>query len=179
MRITVLRQFAQGVENHDGNAGQDLLETLRRINWHLWHGNAYRAREETDNLQIDAEALKTDYPNMRKFLTAIGEFQSYIASNTASLINDGERYRSGERISSALVEATVNASRKSSRCSGAGPARTFCCKPARRPLTAPCVQPSGNGIRAWLTTIMRSPKRPAPADRPQILMLPQLDQRAA
>lgn len=46
---------------------------------------------------------------MRKFLTAIGEFQSYIASNTASLINDGERYQSGERISSALVEATVNA----------------------------------------------------------------------
>jgi hypothetical protein len=80
-----------------------------RIKWHLWHGNAYRAREEIDNLQIDAEALKTDYPNMRKFLTAIGEFQSYIASNSASLINYGERYRSGERISSAFVEATVNA----------------------------------------------------------------------
>lgn len=46
---------------------------------------------------------------MRKFLTAIGEFQSYIAANKASLINYGERYRSGERISSAFVEATVNA----------------------------------------------------------------------
>lgn len=46
---------------------------------------------------------------MRKFLTAIGEFRSYIASNRASLINYGERYRSGERISSAFVEATVNA----------------------------------------------------------------------
>lgn len=46
---------------------------------------------------------------MRKFLTAIGEFQSYIASNSASLINYGERYWSGERISSAFVEATVNA----------------------------------------------------------------------
>jgi hypothetical protein len=30
-------------------------------------------------------------------------------SNEASLINYGERYRSGERISSAFVEATVNA----------------------------------------------------------------------
>lgn len=46
---------------------------------------------------------------MRKFLTAIGDFQAYIASNSASLINYGERYRSGERISSAFVEATVNA----------------------------------------------------------------------
>ncbi|CLP74523.1 Uncharacterised protein [Mycobacterium tuberculosis] len=31
MRITVLRQFAQGLENHDEQAGQDLLEALRRI----------------------------------------------------------------------------------------------------------------------------------------------------
>lgn len=40
--------------------------------------------------------------------TAIGEFQAYITSNSASLINYSERYRSGERISSAFVEATVN-----------------------------------------------------------------------
>lgn len=109
MRITVLRQFGQGVENHNERAGQAILETLRRIKWHLWHGNSYRAREEIDDLQFDAEALETDYPNMRKFLTAVGEFRSYIASNSASLINYGERYRSGERISSAFVEATVNA----------------------------------------------------------------------
>lgn len=46
---------------------------------------------------------------LRKFPTAIGEFQAHIASNRASLINYGERYHSGERISSAFVEATVNA----------------------------------------------------------------------
>jgi len=109
MRITVLRQFAQGLENYDERAGQDLLEGLRRIKWHLWYGNRCRARDEIADLQCDAEGLETDFPNMRKFLTAIGEFQAYIASNSASLINYGERYRSGERISSAFVEATVNA----------------------------------------------------------------------
>jgi hypothetical protein len=109
MRITVLRQFAQGLENYDEQAGQDLLETLRRIKWHLWHGNGYRARDEIADLLLDAEGLETGYSNMRKFLTAIGEFQAYIASNSASLIDYGERYRSGERISSAFVEATVNA----------------------------------------------------------------------
>jgi hypothetical protein len=41
--------------------------------------------------------------------TAIREFRVYIASNEASQINYGERYRSGERIPSAFVEATVNA----------------------------------------------------------------------
>lgn len=32
----------------------------------------------------------------------------YIAGNTGSIINYGERFRAGERISSAFVEATVN-----------------------------------------------------------------------
>ncbi|NTJ62360.1 ISKra4 family transposase [Agrobacterium rhizogenes] len=109
MRITVLRQFAQGLENYDEQAGRDLLEGLRWIKWYLWHGSGFRARDEIVDLQFDTEGLETDYPNMRKFLTAIGEFQAYIAFNSASLINYGERYRSGERISSAFVEATVNA----------------------------------------------------------------------
>ena len=34
---------------------------------------------------------------------------AYIRRNAHSLINYGERYRAGERISSAFVEATVNA----------------------------------------------------------------------
>lgn len=46
---------------------------------------------------------------MRKLAVTLGECQTYIAANGASLINYGERYRSGERISSAFVEATVNA----------------------------------------------------------------------
>jgi hypothetical protein len=33
----------------------------------------------------------------------------YIASNTGGLINYGERFRAGERISSSLAESTVNA----------------------------------------------------------------------
>ncbi len=37
------------------------------------------------------------------------EFAVYITSNAGSLINYGERYRAGERISSCLAESTVNA----------------------------------------------------------------------
>jgi hypothetical protein len=109
MRITVLRQFAQGLVHHDKDAGMAALDELRRIKWFLWHGNSYRARETIDGLLLDLEALDSRYPNLRKFRTAMREFQAYIASNGASLINYGERYRSGERISSAFVEATVNA----------------------------------------------------------------------
>jgi hypothetical protein len=109
MRITVLRQFAQGLMHHDKEGGMTALNELRRIKWFLWHGNTYRAREGIDDLLLDLEALKSRYPNLRKFRTAMREFRVYITSNEASLINYGERYRSGERISSAFVEATVNA----------------------------------------------------------------------
>ena len=50
-----------------------------------------------------------DYPNLGKFARAAHEFAVYIASNAGSLINYGERFRSGERISSCLAESTVNA----------------------------------------------------------------------
>ena len=80
-----------------------------RIKWKLWHGNTTGAQEVIEDLEAYLLDLEVDYPNLRKFVTAAREFAVYIASNVDSLINYGERYRSGERISSAFVEATVNA----------------------------------------------------------------------
>jgi hypothetical protein len=62
-----------------------------------------------DSFENDISDIGVDYPNLRKFEALAREFGVYIASNAASLINYGERYRAGERISSAFVEATVNA----------------------------------------------------------------------
>jgi hypothetical protein len=109
MRITVLGQFAKGVAQYDEKAGAQLTSELERIKWKLWHGNATGAQEVIGDLEADLLDLQVDYPNLRKFVTAAREFGVYIASNVDSLINYGERYRSGERISSAFVEATVNA----------------------------------------------------------------------
>jgi hypothetical protein len=74
MRITVLRQFTQGLRNDDEEAGNELLGMLSRIKCYLRHGNKHRAREEISGLFCDAESVEADYPNMRKFLKAIGEF---------------------------------------------------------------------------------------------------------
>jgi hypothetical protein len=57
----------------------------------------------------DVDGLEVDYPNLSKFARAAQEFGVYIASNASSLINYGERFRAGERISSCLAESTVNA----------------------------------------------------------------------
>jgi hypothetical protein len=109
MRLTVLCQYARGVAHHDEAAGQSLLEELERIKWLLWHGNQHRAGETISFFLDDVDGLEVDYPNLSKFVRAAQEFSVYIASNTGSLINYGERFRAGERISSCLAESTVNA----------------------------------------------------------------------
>jgi hypothetical protein len=97
------------VAHHDDAEGARLLTSLERIKWLLWHGNQYRAGEEIAFVEDDVDGLEVDYPNLGKFKSAAHEFAVYIASNAGSLINYGERYRAGERISSRLAESTVNA----------------------------------------------------------------------
>jgi hypothetical protein len=109
MKIAVLGQFVKGVAHLDALAAAQLEEDLARINWKLWNGNSIEALELINRFEIDVSDIGVDHPNLRKFEVLAREFGFYIASNTASLINYGERYRTGERIYSAFVEATVNA----------------------------------------------------------------------
>lgn len=109
MRLTVLGQYARGVAHHDEAVGANMLAALDRIKWLLWHGNQHRAGETIGVFLDDVDGLEVDYPNLRKFARTAREFAAYIAANAGSLINYGERYRAGERISSCLAESTVNA----------------------------------------------------------------------
>jgi hypothetical protein len=109
MRVTVLQQYARGVAHHDAAAGQRLLDSLESIKWLLWHGNQHRSRQKIEFFEDDVAGLELDYPHLGKFARAAHEFTVYITSNTDSLINYGERYRAGERISSCLAESAVNA----------------------------------------------------------------------
>ena len=94
----------RGVAHHDEAAGARLLAELERIKWLLWHGNQHRARTSIGDLEEDVDGLEIDYPNLRKFAKSAHEFAVYIRTNTGSLINYGERFRAGERISSCLAE---------------------------------------------------------------------------
>ncbi len=108
MRLPVLEQYARGVAHYDEAVGANLLADLERIKWLLWHGNQHRAGETIGFFVDDVNGLEMDYPNLRKFARTAHEFAVYIAANAGSLINYGERYRAGERISSCLAEAAVN-----------------------------------------------------------------------
>ena len=108
MKITVLGQFVKGLAHCNEIAAAAFAEALERIKWKLWNDNGPGALELIDQLADDLAKLETDYENRRKFMRLVREFGIYIKYNMCSLINYGERFRAGERISSAIVESTVN-----------------------------------------------------------------------
>jgi len=107
-RITVMRQHAKGLHATDGLPAVDADTELERIKWYLWHGNVFRAMEETEALTWRLESDDTLSASGRKLAKALDEFLTYLRNNDASIPNDGERWRTGEVISTAFAESTVN-----------------------------------------------------------------------
>jgi hypothetical protein len=76
----------------------------------LWHGNVYKALQIVPSVEmdLDAEMATSGHATARKLLKAVEEFHTDIEHNGGFIPNDGERYRHGERISTGVVESTVN-----------------------------------------------------------------------
>jgi hypothetical protein len=109
MRLTVMRQMTKGLRSRDNpELATQVAEELARLKWLLWHGNVFRALQTVDDLQIDLDNTEQPSIEQQKLLKMVTEFAGYIRVNGAWIPNYGERYRSGEAISSAFVESTVN-----------------------------------------------------------------------
>jgi hypothetical protein len=108
MRLTVPSQMAKSVRSrHNAHLTTDLAEELERLKCYLWHGNIFLARQTMTYLQLDADC-GDDSLEQRKLSKSVSEFDGYIRANGAWIPKYGERWRSGEAISSAFVESTVN-----------------------------------------------------------------------
>lgn len=112
MRVTALGQMTKGaaprLEWRDARLGD-----LERVKHLLWHGHAREAVEQIDWLEDDVEdaadeATGENQARLRKLAAKVGEFRTYIRRNAGSVIDYGERYRAGERISSGFVESAIN-----------------------------------------------------------------------
>jgi len=109
MRLTVMNQMAKGLSSPDDPAlAAELAEELARLKWLLWNGNVFRALQTIDDLQLDVDNNEDPSPEQQKLRKAVYEFGGYIRANGAWIPNYGERFRSGEAISSAFVESAVN-----------------------------------------------------------------------
>ena len=132
MRLTVLKQMTKGlepasketkgklqtkagsVENKENEkaeiypSAKQVEELLGRIKWKLWHGQIFEALQVLKDLISDLESLKEDNLVGRKLLKTARELNGYLKANRDYLVNYGERYRNGERISTGFAESTVN-----------------------------------------------------------------------
>src|SRR5216684_1806127 len=108
MRIMLMGQLVKGLRSR-GNPklAVELTEELERLKWYLWHGNVFLALQTIDGLQLDVDN-EGPSPEQHKLSKAITEFGGYVRANGAWIPNYGERYRSGEAISSAFVESAIN-----------------------------------------------------------------------
>jgi hypothetical protein len=76
-----------------------------------WHGNAPDAIDDAECLADDIEAEFEEHPSstpLRKQAAGLGEFATYVNNNKGSIVNYGERFRAGERISTGFVESAIN-----------------------------------------------------------------------
>ena len=106
MRITVMKQMAKGFP--DASPSHDIEANLERVKWSLWHGNVFKALQVLGDIQMDLETGDKESTALGKLEQPVGEFSTYIARNRAFIPNYGDRYRYGERISTAFAESTVN-----------------------------------------------------------------------
>ena len=125
MKITVLQQCARGVSRpkapdsaSDTTDEASLERRLESVKHYLWHGNSIRALDRLQDLE-DAlehwgcdedgeEQSQVESDSAARMLKYVRELDTYIANNAALIVNYGERYRNGERISTAFVESTIN-----------------------------------------------------------------------
>jgi len=121
MNITVVQQCARGLAPSaaaDAADEESLERRLESAKHHLWHGNSALALERLEEVDLaltcwgcdeEGEPLpgveRAAAVRMRKY---VRELVDYISNNAASIANDGERYRNGERISTAFTESTIN-----------------------------------------------------------------------
>jgi hypothetical protein len=77
----------------------------------LWHGNAREAIDDIeclgDNVAASLDEAPTSMP-LRKLGSVLGELATYIGNNVGHIVDYGERFRAGERISTGFVESAVN-----------------------------------------------------------------------
>jgi hypothetical protein len=124
MRITVLQQCARGLTqppaaemSSDVEEEQSLGRRLESAKHYLWHGNSMMGLARLDDIEDDLESWGDDedaqHPRLDRDAAArmgkyVRELAGYVAPNAGSIVNYGERYRNGERISTAFTESTIN-----------------------------------------------------------------------
>lgn len=108
MKITVLKQYIKGVSNVEEKQGSVADKLLSSIKWKLWHGKPLDALTRILKLSDLIATYAKNYSKYVGLIKHISEFFNYINNNINIIVNYGERWREGKRISTSFVESLVN-----------------------------------------------------------------------
>lgn len=119
MRLTVLKNCAQGIAGLNKALGEEALGLIEKVKWYLWHGNTHSALSYIEDLVICVDPDNEDdygkplWRGEQKARLAtiegyVSDLETYIDRNSKFIVNYGERYRAGERISTGFTESAVN-----------------------------------------------------------------------
>jgi PAS domain-containing protein len=125
MKITVLQQCARGLARPKAPASaaaateaESLERRVESVKHYLWHGNSTKALERLQDVADDLECWDYDEDGEKqiqagseaamRMLKYVRELEIYLVNNAPYIVNYGERYRNGERISTSFTESAVN-----------------------------------------------------------------------
>ncbi|EUD07281.1 hypothetical protein HMPREF1564_3809 [Providencia alcalifaciens R90-1475] len=108
MRLTVLMQYAKGVQASDPATGSKVLSLLESSKRYLWHGNIATALDRIDDCVMYCDDPELNYANLKALQKQLDEIYNYIRNNQMMIPNYGEMRRYGEPVSTAFVESTIN-----------------------------------------------------------------------
>jgi len=108
MRITVLQQQTKSLQAEATQAETAIGMSKRSVKHLLWHGNVAEALDRMGGMLLDMDLIRAHSGAAEKLTAGLTEFEIYIRNNREFIPNFGERYRQGERISTAFVESTIN-----------------------------------------------------------------------
>lgn len=106
MRLTVLMQYAKGLQTSDPATGNKVLSLLESSKRYLWHGNIATALDRIDDCVMYCDDPELNYANLKALQKQLDEMYNYIRNNQMMIPNYGEMRRYGEPVSTAFVEST-------------------------------------------------------------------------
>lgn len=108
MRLTVLMQYAKGLQASDPETGNKIAALLESSKRYLWHGNVVAALQHIDDCVMYCDDPELSYAGLKSLQKHLDEMYTYIRNNKMMIPNYGEMHRYGEPVSTAFVESTIN-----------------------------------------------------------------------
>ena len=117
MRLQHLKQIASALSADDPTRAEAkvvIVEEVERLRWRIWNRKAKDAQISIDRIRavmhhfrVKPDQRRSMAPS-RKLWTALRALDSYLASQSAWLVNYAERHRAGLRVGTAITEGTAN-----------------------------------------------------------------------